>query len=132
QDVLLQPGRQTDSVPLGGLTRFPWGLLRDRSAHLPYLDQPDAKVHRRPRAHRPWDCARIAVLLAVDDHHRVAVDVLLARRHTELIHQRVDAVLARPDPGAATINPRTGRGDLGLGAPADSISCLQQDHRATG
>jgi hypothetical protein len=72
------------------------------------------------------------VLLAVDDHHRLAVDVLLVRRHSELVHQRVDAVLARPDPGATAIDPRSVGEDLGVGAPADSISGFQQGHRATG
>ena len=75
---------------------------------------------------------RIAVLLAVDDHHRLTVDVLLVFRHTELAHQRVDAVLARPDPRATAIDPRPVAENLGVGAPADPIAGLQQRHRATG
>jgi hypothetical protein len=71
------------------------------------------------------------VLLPVDDHHRFAVHVLLVFRHAELVHQRVDAVLARPDPCAATIDPRSVWENFGVGAAADTVTSFEQGHRAT-
>ena len=84
---------------------------------------------RRPRAHRQRDGARVPVLLAVDDHHGLAVDVLLVARHPELVHQRLDAVLARTHPRAAAVDPRPVAADLGERATADPVTGLQQRHR---
>jgi len=42
--------------------------------------------------------------------------------------QRLDPVLARPDPGAATAGPDTVVSDLGERAAADPITGLQQRH----
>jgi hypothetical protein len=69
------------------------------------------------------------VFFAADDHHGVAVVVLLVLRHAELVHQRMNSVLARPDPGSAAIDPRTVRPGLGEGAATDPITRLQQGHR---
>ncbi len=44
----------------------------------------------------------------------------------------MDAILARPDPRAATIDPCTVRAVLGERATADPVARLQQGHRATG
>jgi hypothetical protein len=71
------------------------------------------------------------VLLAVDNHHRVAVVVLLVIGHAELVHQRIDAVLARPDPRAAAIDPHPVVASYGERAPADPVTRLQQGHRMT-
>ena len=55
--------------------------------------------------------------------------VLLVARHAELGHQRIDPVLARPDPGAAAVDPDTVVADLGERATADPVTGLQQRHR---
>jgi hypothetical protein len=71
------------------------------------------------------------VLLTVDDHHGVAVVVLLVFRHTEFAHQRIDPVLAGPDPRPAAIDPRSVRTGFGERAAADPVTRLQQCHRMT-
>jgi len=68
------------------------------------------------------------VLLAPDDHHRVAVVVLLVLGHAELVHQRINPVLARPDPRAAAVDPPTVVSSYGERAAAYSVSSLQQGH----
>jgi len=72
------------------------------------------------------------VLFAVDDHHGVAVVVLLVFPHAELVHQRMNAVLTRPNPGAAAIDPGSVGTVFGERATADPVSRLQQGHRPTG
>jgi hypothetical protein len=62
------------------------------------------------------------MLLAVDDHHRVAVVVLLVFRHAEFVHHRVDPVLARADPRTATVDPRSIGTSRGERATADPIT----------
>jgi len=68
------------------------------------------------------------MLLSVEHHHRFAIAVLLVARHAVLGHQRLDPVLARPDPGAAAVDPDTVVADLGERAAADPITGLQQRH----
>ena len=129
QRVPVQPLRVAELIPLAGLGCLPRGIQRDRLAHLRELEEDTADVRNRPRAHRQRNRALVAVLLAVDEHHRVTVDVLLVGRHVELGHQRIDPVLARPDPGAATIDPHTVVTHFGEGAPADAVPGLQDGHR---
>jgi hypothetical protein len=70
------------------------------------------------------------VLLAVDDHHCFAVVVLLVFGYTELVHQRIDPVLAWPDPRAAAIDPQPVVASYGERATADPVTRLQQRYRA--
>jgi len=72
------------------------------------------------------------VLLAVDDHHGLAVDVLLVARDAVVGHQRLDAVLARPDPRPASVDPRPVGAGLGECATTDPVAGLQQRHRVAG
>ena len=68
------------------------------------------------------------MLLSVEHHHRFAIAVLLVARHAVLGHQRLDPVLARPDPGAAAVDPVPSSLYLGERAAADPITGLQQRH----
>lgn len=125
----MQPLPQGDSVPLGGLLGLPRGVERDGLAHLADLEEAGAEVGDGPRAHRPRDGAGVPVLLAVDDHHGVAVDVLLVFGHAIFGHQGLDAVLPRTDPRAAAVDPRPVWEDLGEGTTPDPVPRLEQGHR---
>jgi len=69
------------------------------------------------------------VLLAVDDHHGVTVVVLLVFPHTELVHQRMNAILTRPDPRAPAIDPGSVGTVFRERATADPVTRLEQGHR---
>ena len=129
QGVAVQPRRPAELIPLLRFGRFPRGIDWNRFAHLSQLEEDRADVGDGPRAHRQRNRALVAVLLAVDEHHRVAVDELLVAGHAELVHESVDGVLARADPGATAIDPRPVVASLGEGATADAITGLEQRHR---
>ena len=131
QGVLVQPLRPAELIPLVRLGRFPRGFQRNRLAHLSQLKKDRTDVCDRPRAHRQWNRARVAVRLAVDVHHRVAIDVLLIARHPELVHQCIDPILARSDPGATAIDPRPVIAHLRERATAHPVTSLEQRHRVT-
>lgn len=70
------------------------------------------------------------MLLAVEDHHGVAVDVLLVLLDAELGHQGLDAVLPRPDPGPTAVDPRSVIQYLGEGPATNPVTRLEQGNGA--
>ena len=131
RSMIAQPFRQADAVVLLGGLGSPRRLEGNRPADPLQLEHGRPEVRRRPRAHRPRDGAAVAVLLAADDHHRLAVGVLLVAWYAEFLHQTVDAVLTGPDPGPAAVDPRTVVAILGERFAADAVARLQQRHRMT-
>ena len=111
------------------LLGVPRRLERNRLAHLGQFEHRGAEIDRRERVQRPRHSALVAELPAVDDHHRLAIGVLLVARHVELGHQRVDAVLARTDPRTAAVDPRPVRAMFGERATTDPVPGFQQRHR---
>ena len=125
QRVAVEPAGQRHAVPFFGVLGGPRRLERYRLRHAAQFQEDGAHVGDGPRAHRHRNGALVAVLLAVDDHDRLAVDVLLVARHAELPHQAVDGVLARPDPCASAVDPDAVGAVHGEGAPADAVARFQ-------
>lgn len=131
QYVVIQPLRQAELVQSAGLLRCPRRIEGNRLAHMSQLEQRRTEVQRRPRAHRPRNRARVAVLLAVYHHDGLTVGVLLVTRYPELVHQCVDPVLPRSYPRATAIDPRPVGTHFGERAPAEPVAGFQHRYRST-
>ncbi len=129
QGVAVQPGGPAELVPLVGLGCFPRRVEWNGLAHLGQLKEDGADVGDGPGAHRQGDGALVSIFLPVDEHHGVTIDILLVAGHVELVHECVDGVLARADPGATAVDPQAVVALLGEGAAADAIPGLEQRNR---